>query len=130
VLPQEISTVSRVGFVTAPTSLNGRQPNFSRCLTVSWAGTLYMHFLWAPAPKGSLPGAKFTSRPSLALSYNVSVIVRHSSSGRQPNLAAWYLHTTGRPSRSTLGSRIVYFVLLSVDCNLVLSVSFCCLSLR
>jgi len=32
-----------------------------------------------------LPGAKFTSRPSLALSYIGSVTVRYSSSGRQPN---------------------------------------------
>jgi len=28
---------------TAPTSLNGGQPNFARCLAVSWAGTLYMY---------------------------------------------------------------------------------------
>jgi len=26
--------------ITAPTSLNGGQPNFARCLAVSWAGTL------------------------------------------------------------------------------------------
>ena len=32
---------SRLGFGTAPTSLNGGQPNFARCLAVSWAGTLY-----------------------------------------------------------------------------------------
>ena len=36
--------VSRLGFVTAPTSLNGGQPNFARCLSVSWAGALYIHF--------------------------------------------------------------------------------------
>jgi len=36
--------VSRLGFVTAPTSLNGSQPNFVRCLAVSLAGTLYIHF--------------------------------------------------------------------------------------
>jgi len=29
--------ISRVGFVTAPMSPNGRQPNFARCLAVSWA---------------------------------------------------------------------------------------------
>jgi len=27
--------VSRLGFVTAPTSLNGGQPNFARCLAIS-----------------------------------------------------------------------------------------------
>ena len=36
--------VSRFGFVTAATSLNGSQPNFVRYLAVSWAGTLYIHF--------------------------------------------------------------------------------------
>jgi len=41
-------------------------------------------------PKGILPAAKFTLFPSLALSYIGSVTARHSSSGRQPNFAAWY----------------------------------------
>jgi len=31
-----------------------------------------------------------TLRPSLAFSYIGSVTARHSSSGRQPNFAAWY----------------------------------------
>jgi len=34
--------VSRLGFITASTLLNGGQQNFSVCLAVSWAGTLYM----------------------------------------------------------------------------------------
>jgi len=41
--------VSRLGFVTAPTSLNGGQPNFVRCLAVSWAGTILCTLLWAVA---------------------------------------------------------------------------------
>ena len=38
--------VSRLGSVTASTSLNGNQSNFAQCLAISWAGTLYrpMHF--------------------------------------------------------------------------------------
>jgi len=44
----------------------------------------------AVTPDGILPGAKFTLRPSLAFSIIGSVTVRYSSSGRQPNLAAWY----------------------------------------
>jgi len=36
--------VSRLGFVTAPTSLNGGQPNFARCLAIFCADTLYIHF--------------------------------------------------------------------------------------
>jgi len=41
-------------------------------------------------PDGILPRTKITLRPSLAFSYIGSVIARHSSSGRQPNFAAWY----------------------------------------
>jgi len=44
--PCKFQRVSRVGFVTAPTSLNGSQRNFAWCLAFSWAGTLYIHF-WA-----------------------------------------------------------------------------------
>jgi len=47
-------------FVTAPTSLNGGQPNFARCLAVSWAGTLYAHFWGLLLLNGIFPGAKFT----------------------------------------------------------------------
>jgi len=34
--------VSSLAFVTAATSLTRGQPNFVRCLAVSWAGTLYI----------------------------------------------------------------------------------------
>ena len=40
-------------------------------------------------PNGILPAAKFTLRPSLAVSYIGSVTARHSSSGRQPNQTLW-----------------------------------------
>jgi len=49
---------------------------------------------------GVLPGAKFTLRPSLAFSCIGTATAR-------PNFAAWYLHATGRPSRSTLGGRTI-----------------------
>ena len=65
----QISAVSRVGFITAATSLNGGQPNFARCLAISLAGTVHIHF-WGLLPRnGILIGAKFTLRPGLALSY-------------------------------------------------------------
>jgi len=51
--------------------------------------TIYK-FSWALALDRILPGAKFTLRPSLALSYIGSVTARHSSRGRQPNFVAWY----------------------------------------
>jgi len=110
--PSKFQPVCRLGFVTAPTSFNGGQPNFGRCLVVSWAGTLYVHFLSLFSSNGILPGTKFTLRPGLAFSYICSVTARHSSSGRQPNFAVWYtewnygtfrrrrhLYLAGRPSR-------------------------------
>jgi len=44
--------VSRLGFVTAPMSLNEGQPNFARCLAASWAATLYIHFQGLLPPNG------------------------------------------------------------------------------
>jgi len=82
--------VSSVGFVTAPKSLSGGQQNFAGCLAVSWARTPCIHFWGFLSPNGILPAAEFTLRPSLTFSYIGSVIVRHSSSGRQPNFVAWY----------------------------------------
>jgi len=68
--------------------------------------TLYT-FSGALAPDGiSHARAKFTLRPSLAFSYIGRVTAWHSSSGRQPNIAAWYKEwnygtsqTAGRLSR-------------------------------
>ena len=74
---------------TAATSLTGGQPNFERCLAVSRAATLFIHFWGLLPPNGILPGAKITLRPSLAF-YIGSVSTRHWSSGRQPNFVAWY----------------------------------------
>ena len=100
--PSKFQHVSRIGFVTAPTSLNWGQPNFARCLAVYWAGTLYIHFWGLLPPNGILPGAKFTLHPSLAFSYIGSITARHSRSGHQPNFMVWYLHATGWPSHSTV----------------------------
>ena len=50
--------------------------------------TIYT-FSGAFAPDGILPGATCILRSRLAFSYIGSVTVRHSSSGRQPNFAAW-----------------------------------------
>jgi len=88
--PGKFQRVSRRGFITAATSFTGGQRNFARCLAVSWVGTLYIHIWGLLPPGGILPYAKFTLRPSLVFSYVGSIIARHSSSGRQPNFAAWY----------------------------------------
>ena len=49
---------------TAATSLNGNQPNFARCLAVSWAGILHNILGGLLSPNGILPGVKFTLSPS------------------------------------------------------------------
>ena len=41
--PRKFQRVSCLGSVTARHSSSGRQPNFARCLTVSWAGILDVH---------------------------------------------------------------------------------------
>jgi len=68
--------VSRLGFVTAATVLSGSQPNFARCLAVSWAGALYIHFRGLLSSDSILPRAKihFTSKSC--------VYARHSTNGR------------------------------------------------
>jgi len=87
--PSKFQRVSRVGFVTAATSITGGQPN----LHDVWPSPGLAHYIYifgALARDGISPGAKFTLRPSLAFSYIGSVTARRSSSGRQPNFAAWY----------------------------------------
>jgi len=90
---------SRLDLFTAATSLTRGQPNFERCLAVSWAATLYIHFRGLLPPDGILPGAKFTLRPSLAFSYIGSVTARHFSSGRlsqrAPPIFGWAAITLG-----------------------------------
>jgi len=109
--PSKFQRVSRLGLVTAPTSLNGRQPNFARCLAVSCAGILCIHF-WGPLPpNGILPGAKFTLRPNLAFSYIGSVTARRSSTVRQPNFVAL------SRGRSLIAVARPSVVCLSVVCN-------------
>jgi len=86
--PSKFQRVSRLGFVTAP-SLNGGQLNFARYLAVSCAGILCIHF-WGLLPLTEFCQLQsFPLRPSLAFSYIVGVIARHSSSGRQPEFAAF-----------------------------------------
>jgi len=78
--PSEFRRVSRIRFVTAPTTLNGGQPNFARCLAVSCAGTQYIDFEgFCPLTEFCNVHKKFTLRPSLAFSYIGSVATRHSS---------------------------------------------------
>jgi len=88
--PGKFQRVSRLAFVTAATSLNGTQPKFARCLAVSWAGILYTVYTFS----GALAPWNFTRykihfTPKSCI-FIGSVTARHSSSGHQPNFAAWY----------------------------------------
>ena len=83
--PIKFQRVWRLAFITAPTSLDGGQPNFAQCLAVSCACTPYIHSRGLLPPNGILPRAKLALPPSLAFSYFGRVTARHSSSGRQPN---------------------------------------------
>jgi len=53
--PSKFQQVSHLAFVTAATSLTGGQQNFARCLAVSSAGTLYIHFRGLLPPDRILP---------------------------------------------------------------------------
>ena len=112
--PQQIST----GFASwlrycsdvaqrKPTS----QPNFTRCLAVSCAATLYIHFWRLLSRNGILPGAKFSLHPQVLRSITGSVTGQHSSSGREPNfatLSTWrHLYSAGQPSRWALAHILV-----------------------
>jgi len=82
------SRVSRLGFVSAPMSVNGGQPNFAQCLAVSWAGTLYIRFFLGG---GLLPAAKSTLRPNLPFCYMAALL--HGTGavgGSLSKFAAWY----------------------------------------
>jgi len=97
--PCKFQRASCLAFVTAPTSLNGGQPNFARCLAIFWVLYIHIHTFSGLLPLNwILLGVKFTLHPSLAFSYIGSLTARHLSSGHQPNFAVWYLHATGRPA--------------------------------
>ena len=92
--PSKFCRVSRVGFVTAPTSLT------------------YMHFRGLLPLTVFLPDAKCTLRPILAFSYIGSITARHSSSGRQPRWTegATYIPIFGRVAITFgIGPHLSYF---------------------
>jgi len=82
------------GFRVLPSLLQRRRSTeVNKTLQDVWPSHGLVHCLYifgALTPNGILPAAKFTLRPSLAFSYIGSVTARHSNSGSQPNLVAWY----------------------------------------
>jgi len=72
-----------------------RSPQANQVLHDVWPSPGLVHSIYtfsgaAVPPDGILPGAKFTLRPSFALSYIGSITARNSSSGHQPTFVAWY----------------------------------------
>jgi len=65
--PSNFQWVSRLGFVTSPRSLNGGQPNFARCLAVSWGGTLYFSGDLAPSRNFARCNIRFASKSCVLL---------------------------------------------------------------
>ena len=122
--PCKFQQVSRLGFVTAATSLTGGQPKFGRCLAVSWAATLCIHF------RGLLPLTEFCPVQN---SLYVEVLScrtwqRYCTTLQRRALAKlcgvvqgmelWnfcrgrHLYSAGRPSRWASAHILVFFSLL------------------
>jgi len=112
--PSKFQRVLHLGFITAPTSLSGSQPNFARCLAVSWAGTLYIHFqgllpqnfawckirvvqnlLYIPVLCSSILAALLPGTPVVGISQTAAL-----RRGR-------HLYSAGRPSRWPLAHILV-----------------------
>ena len=70
-----------------------RSPEANETLHSVWPSPGLVHniyiFRGLLPPDGILQGANFTLHPSPAFSYIGSITARHSTSGRQPNFAAW-----------------------------------------
>jgi len=73
-----------------------------------------LHDVWGPCLTRECCHVQNSLRPSLAFSYIGSVTARHSSTARQPNIAAVFdrgrhLYSAGRPSPWSSAHIVVYF---------------------
>jgi len=105
--PSKIPAVSRLGFVTAATSLTRGQPNFARRLAVSWASTLYIHF----ASKSCL---LYWQRYCTALQQRASAKLCGVVQGMELRSfrRGRHLYLAGRPSRWASAYIMVTFVVV------------------
>jgi len=76
--------LSHLGFITAVTSLNGSQPNFTQCLAVTWAGRLYIHFGGCCSVTECCQVQNSLCVLQVLRSPVRSITARQSSSGREP----------------------------------------------
>jgi len=124
--PSKFQRVSRLAFVTAARSLTVGQPNLARCLAVSGAGTLYIHFWGLLPPDGILPCAKFNLHPSCIILYwqrYCTTLEQQASSKicgvlkgmelRNFNIGR-HLYSAGRPSRWASAHILVITISLKI----------------
>ena len=93
--------VSRIGFVTAPTSLSGGQPNLARCLAVSWACTVYVHFQGF-CPLTAVVASQTLRHPAEGATYN-----RHGG------------HHVGHQRTFLVVFLVLFFIFIACSFNLV-----------
>jgi len=124
--PNKFQRVSRLAFVTAATSVTGGQPDFARCLAVSWADTLYT-FSEAIAPWQNFVRCKiyFTFKSCVCLywqRYCTALQQRASAKlcGVVQGMEWWnfhrgrHLYTAGRPSRWASAHILVFFCFVAL----------------
>jgi len=117
--PSKFQLASRLAFVTAATSLIGGQPNFARCLAVSWPGTLDIDFrgllpltvfcpvqnsLYVQVLRSPILAALLHGTPTAGVSRTLG---RRAENGITDFRKGRHLHSTGGPSRWALAHILV-----------------------
>jgi len=104
--PIKCQWVLHLGFVTAPTSPYGGQPNFAQCLVVSWAITLYT-FLGALTPKRNFARCKIHFAPKSCVLLCWQRYCTALDQWASAKLCSVVSSHDRAPSRLTLGGRTV-----------------------
>jgi len=95
--PSTFQQVLGHGFVTTAMALNGRQPNFVRCLAISWTGTPYLYSV----PKYTFTGLAPARASAKICDMLQGMEIQNFHRGR-------HLYLAGRPSRWTSAHILVY----------------------
>jgi len=130
--PSKFQHISRIGVITAPTSLTRGHPNFARCLIiVSWVGTLYIYFRglspWWNFVKCKIHFA-FKSCVLLCWQRYCTALQQRASAklcgvGQEMELRNFrrghHLYLAGRPLRWASAHILVLLFILAVKCYVV-----------
>jgi len=116
--PNKFQQVSRLGFVTAATPLTGGQPNFARCLAVSWLHYIYIfegscHLTEFCPVQNSSYVQVLCSRILAALIHGIPAKLCGVLQGMElPNFRRGrHLYSSGRPSRWASVHILVFYVM-------------------